>query len=454
VSLGRSRADQAIVCLSPDSAADLHVLLHCDDFGADLSAHRLWFAWGNEWQTELKALFAERPGLVTPAQFIRLPVTPADEVERLVAGAQSVFAEVNAARSDALARGRDAWRPPKWSRPRLCVVAPSHFRLWDDAGAVLAETLRGASGADADMTCFDPDRPTCSSSLALRDAARDCDAVISADTSRADLPGVMPAEMPWLTWVTRADRIPAFVSASRRDGLVLADSSWRSPAADAGWPSGRITVGGWPPLEGQPITTPPPVLAVVEDTRPLAMPETLAEFSSHQMLWERVADELALDPFALGDGPGAYLDRRMRRLGVSAEGFDAALFLERLILPACAQSIVRLLLRESLPVRLYGTGWDQIEEFIPHFAGRVGSRADLVRLRDAAAAFVLVSPTQDSHPMHRLGRPVLSSTASSNRQRFIRAARDVLAGARDVLAGATVPLQTQPVSMLEFLALL
>jgi len=254
--------------------------------------------------------------------------------------------------------------------------------------------------------------------------------------------------MPWLTWVTRADRIPAFGSAGPRDGLVLADGAWRPRAEHSGWPAGRITVGGWPPLEGQPHADPPPVLAVVEDTRPVLMPETLAEFSSHQMLWERIADELAADPFALGDEPGAYLDRRMRRLGVSAEGFDAALFLERLILPACAHSIVRLLLRENLPVRVYGAGWDEIEEFIPLFAGRVGSRADLVRLRDAAAAaFVQVTPAQGPHPIHRLGRPTVSPSSCSNRQRFIQAARDAL-------AGATVPLQTQPVSMREFLALL
>src|SRR5207237_923801 len=89
-------------------------------------------------------------------------------------------------------------------------------------------------------------------------------------------------------------------------------------------------------LAGEISVNPPPVLALVEDTHPVVMPEVLAEFSSHQMLWERIADELASDPFALTDGPAPYLEGRMRRLGVSAEGFDAASFIERLGRPVVA----------------------------------------------------------------------------------------------------------------------
>ena len=55
------------------------------------------------------------------------------------------------------------------------------------------------------------------------------------------------------------------------------------------------------------------------------MPPALDEFSSHQLLWNHVAAELASDPFAIGEGPGPYLERSMKRHGVSAEGFDAGI---------------------------------------------------------------------------------------------------------------------------------
>src|SRR5665213_168946 len=48
VVLDQLEAPQAIIALMPDARA-LRVLLGCGDFSQDLAAHRLWFAWGEEW---------------------------------------------------------------------------------------------------------------------------------------------------------------------------------------------------------------------------------------------------------------------------------------------------------------------------------------------------------------------------------------------------------------------
>jgi hypothetical protein len=263
--------------------------------------------------------------------------------------------------------------------------------------------------------------------------------------SRAELAGIIPADMPWVTWVTRPAPIPAFASAGRRDALVLADSSWRQNAEDMGWPADRVAVGGWPPLGDARQVPPPssPVLAVVSDTRPVAMPEALAEFSSHAMLWRHIAAELSTDPFAIGDGPAEYLERRMKQAGVAAEGFDAALFLERLILPTYEQAVARLLLRAGLPLRLYGAGWDAIEEFTPHAEGAHASRAGLLRIRQEVSAIVDCSAGFHPRPLHRLGRPVVPRATAE---------RHLLATARQALSRPLPPRPTAaPVALRDVL---
>ena len=438
VALDRMRPDQALVALCPD-AADVRVMVESHDFSAGLIAHRLWFAWGDDWVEQLRCLFDERPGLATPAQFVRLPTTAAEDVERMVPAAQAVFAEVNAGRAREVNSRRGAWHPPTAPRPRLCVIAPSHFRLWDDAGASLADALRAdEGGADrADVAVFDPDDPTCSSALALLQSAGDCHAVCAADTSRVDLPGVVPDHMPWVTWVTRPMSIPPVDSAGRADVLVLADPTWQRSAQDAGWPAERVSTGGWPVAPAA-IDSSPQVLGVITDTLAVAMPEALGEFSSHQLLWTDIAAELAADPFSMRDNSASYLERQMKRRGVSADGFDSALFLDRLIFPTYVQAVVRFLIREKVPVRLFGRGWDETHEFREHAAGPVTSRAAFLRIREEIAAVVDVSPPPGGHPLHRLGLPVVRADS----------ARELIAQARRALAGdATAPQPIERISL-------
>ena len=426
VALAKLRPDQAIIGAGSD-AADVTVMLASEDFSADIAARRLWFAIGEDWPSELRALLQERPGLAMPAQFVRLPVTHAETVEQMVAAAGRIFSEASASRSEAIAQLRARWQPKMGTPTRLCVIAPSHFRLWDDAGSVLAETLTGQAGqpgSAAEVIAFDSDDPAHSSGVALLRAAVDCHAVVAADMSRADLAGIIPADLPWVTWVTRPVPIPVAAFAGTRDALVLADEAWWRIAEGAGWARDRVAFGGWPRFEDDAQASPPSsLLAVVSDTRPVVMPEALTEFSSHAMLWGHIAAELSADPFAIGAGPAEYLQRRMKQAGVAAEGFDAAPFLERLILPAYEQAVARLLLRAGLPVRLYGAGWDAVEGFAPHAAGALTSRADLLRIRADVTAVVDCS-AGSCQALHRLGRPVVPR--ATDPRRLVAAAKQAL----------------------------
>ena len=434
VALRHCRPDQAILALSPE-AADLPVLLHCDDFSADIIAHRLWFAWGADWAAALGRIFAGRPGLATPTQFIRLPTTPAEEVDELVSAAQPVFAAAAAARAAEARRRREQWRRAGPAvRPRLCVVAPSQFRWWDDAGAVLADSLRSQAGEAADVVTFDPDDPARSSALALLDAADGCHAIVAADTTRADVPGVVPESTPWITWTTRSASIAPADTAAAHDALVVADAALRQRALQLGWPAARVGVAGWPPITPVGVAAHAaaqrPLLAVIADTVPVVEPERLAEFSSHRLLWHHIAAELAADPFVLREDAGAYLEDRMRRHAVGGDGFDAGLFLRRLILPAYAQGLARVLLRAGLPLRLYGVGWDRIDEFRAASAGPVACASDLARIAREAAAVVDVWPAEATAPLPRLCRPVVRRGPAASAGAFCDAARRALAGGR------------------------
>jgi hypothetical protein len=446
VALRRSRSDQAVIAVCPE-IVDLQVLVACDDFTEDIRARRLWFVGGDDWAVELGRLFAERPGLATPAQFIRLPVTPAERVERLVPAAQAVFAETNASRAAQLAARRGAWRRAGAPKPRVCVVAPSQFRLWNDAGATLAEALEADAGG-AEIVAFDPDDPMRSSAVALLDAAESCSVVVAADTFRADLPGVLPDAMPWITWTTRAAGIRPFAGAEAGDAIIVADRAGHRRAVELGWPRARIATGDWPLIPAMPLDTAlVAAVAIVADTQPVVMPVVLEEFSSHQLLWNDILRELQNDPFAALGDPVAYLERRMQRGGVSAEGFDVTAFVESLILPAYAQGIVRILMSAGVPVRLYGAGWRQIGEFADAAQGPIRSRGDLARVREYAAAVVDVHPVEGTHPLHRVGLLVLRPDARGRGQ-FIDAAQNALRARRDA------PRPTAPLSMGQVVALI
>jgi hypothetical protein len=409
VALDRLHSRQAIVAIVPEEQT-LTVLLHADDFSRDIAAGRLWFAAGSEWQAELEAIFERNPGLPTPVEFVRPILADTSPADQLIEPAQTIFARVSQARTARVQSLNSGWKSRDSERRRVCLLAGSEFRLWDDAAIVLADLASGNCGLVVDR--IDPDRPTSASPLALADAAAQCDAILAANCFRHDLPGITPIQQPWATWVTTS-RIPSAADAGPNDRLLLADPSFRAIAARQGWPADRIQLAGWPEGSAEAPSPDRGFLSIIADTQPLDMPKQVGEYSSQSVLWELIRDELTRDPFLATGDMGQYLKSRRSRLQIGESGFDAGTFVDRLMIPCIHQSIAKLLIGAGLPVRLFGRGWDQIEGLAEHHGGVVSSRDQLSRILGASAAVVHLWPWETAHPIEWAGRPLVRANGAT-----------------------------------------
>lgn len=396
---------QAVIALVPDEDA-LRIILNCQDFSDDIDRHRLWFAAGAAWQAELAELFVANPGLPTPTQFIRAISPDSAEADALIGPAQKIFADESNRRAGQIQSVTSGWRPARkpFDRAlRLCLIAPSHFRLWNDAPTVLSNVL--AAGDDVSVRRFDSDDPATASPLALARLAAECDAVVAANLFRADLAGVFPADMPLVTWVT-LPRLAEPAEAGPRDALVVADPAWQAAAGARGWPAGKVHTGGWPPsavVQSDGAQS----ISLIADTFPLAPPKQVSDFSSHTLLWDMIVAELREDPGAVGIDLEGYLKSRMARLKISEESFNTFFFIERLIVPAYQQGLARALVAQGVPLRLYGKGWDAVESLAPHVEGPVTCRTQFRQILADARALVHAWPISYAHPIDFAGVPVL-----------------------------------------------
>jgi hypothetical protein len=415
VALDLLRPEQAIVAVVPD-LRDLALVLHCEDFSRDIASHRLWLVAGATWDQELHRLFEDHDGLAAPSQFIRVSVSGDELIATMIERAQRVFSTLAAARSAQMNALRTAPAPAQ--EPELCVVAPTQFRLWNDVGGAMLAAL-----GDADLVHFDPDDPACSSPIAFAKVARGCRTLLTANTSRGDLPGVVPEKTAWITWVT-TPRIPSFAAAGPRDRLLLADPEAVDAAQKAGWPHERLHIACWPAVVNA--ASAGRSIGIIADTTALDQPKELADYSSHGLVWDFIRDELAKNPFCLNDDPNAYLADRMRRFSIADEGFPRARFIDRLIAPAYQQAIAKLLIDAQISLRLYGRGWDTIAPLASHCGGPVTTRAEFADALGSNCAIVNVWPVRWRHPCEFTGRAVISRARS--REEFIRSARAALSG--------------------------
>jgi hypothetical protein len=415
VALDKLRRNQAIVAIAADLDA-VRVMLHCEPFADDLRAHRLWFVAADDWEAQVTTLLRANDGLPTPSQFVRLTDGNEELAEALIAPAQRAFSEITQQRAAAI--GAIQTKPAASSRGP-CIVAPNHFRLWDDAGHALAILARQLGGSH-----LDPDDPACAAPLAMARAAAGCSAVIMPNVGRADLPNVVAMETPWISWLT-APRIPAFSAAGPRDVLLVADPAWQSLATTAGWPAQRVRVAAWPVMRPSSTTKTGPLL-ILADVPPLDPPKEIVEMSSHRLLWEAIADELVRDPFAVGRSALDYMHARMKRLTIDAKQLDQRRFIDQLIAPAYARGLAEILRRNNVPLRLAGAGWDAIESLGALAVGPISSREQFANALDEAAALVHVWPTDSAHPIDACGRPIVRP--ATTRDSFLHDARTAIAG--------------------------
>jgi hypothetical protein len=399
--------NQAIIAVIPD-ALTLTVILHCDQFATEIAAGRLHFAVGWDWEKQLSEIFQKNPGLPLPQQFIRTPLLPDDEMQPFVNLGQTVIGNEMGRRSELIAQV--IARSDAKKRTETLVVAGSNFDLSNLAPTALAETFSKCKRLNIDQ-------PLHASPLALAMAAESAGSLIAADMFRHDLPGIVSNRTKWITWITRGRIAPPLLYAPR-DRILLADPNWKSIAEQAGWPSDRIDIAAWP--EGfLPFTPRQPradLIALPVDTVPLDPPTRVKEFSSHVLLWERIAQELSNNPLSIGVDPMRCLDDHRRQMGITEQGFDAITFLERLILPAYHQGLARQMLREKIPLVLFGRGWMDIEEFRPHAAGPMRSPRDLSTALATCAAVIHPIPNDAAHPAESFGLPIIRPTLSGLRQ--------------------------------------
>ena len=158
------------------------------------------------------------------------------------------------------------------------------------------------------------------------------------------------------------------------------------------------------------------------------------------MLWELIVADLRSEPFALTDDIEGFLTHRMRKLDIPAESLSTARFVLELILPAYQQSLARLLLRNKIPLALFGKGWDLLPEFAAHASGIVSSREHLRQIASDHPALVHVWTNTGPHPMDALGAPVLRRRGSID-STFASDARQLLTG-RAISAPNSVPQLT------------
>ncbi len=280
-----------------------------------------------------------------------------------------------------------------------------------------------------EVTRIDPDNPRQAGSALLAKIAGEYDALILINAGRRDLPVAVADQIPVITWLT-TPRIPAFAGA-QHDALMLADETWKPLARAAGWPDHRIAIAARPVLnsaldlaeksvvkrgheaqkgDAQPTfetrTHEPRCIAIIADTTSVS-PEGEFEYSSHKLLWELIAEELANDPFALGDDVEIYLASRMRRLEIADEGLDRPRFIDQLIVPAWQQGLARTLQNARVPLRLFGQGWEAIPDLASCWAGNVTSRHDLASAIASAAGLLHAWPVQVKHPIEATNRPIL-----------------------------------------------
>jgi hypothetical protein len=415
---------------------DLALILHCDDFTRDIESHRLWFAAGPAWEIGLRKLFDDQPGLATPLQFIRSPDVDRDSSDEMITAAQKIFGDVTAGRSEKIQslRRDAAMRTPQSTR-RLCVVAGSHFRLWNDIGASMLGVFKNQ--CEIPIEHFDSDDPARSAPLALLQACQDCDAILTANTVRSDLPGLIPDHLPWITWATTA-RIPSSALAGDCDQLIVVDPKLKDQAVKAGWNASRIHVGCFPAFGHGPVSrTGAGTVGIFVDTGTLETPEDLVNYSSHSLLWEGICHELHRDPFALVDVQ-SFLVERMKRMGIGDDAFPFSRFVEKLILPAYQQGLARALIRAGVPLRLHGAGWGNIPEFAPHAAGEVTDREQFHAAAAQCAALVHVWPSAMVHPIEATGMALVRRT-SRRPEPFIRDSQAAAAGKLSTSASRAHP---------------
>ena len=415
---------QGIVVIQPN-AEDLAFMLCCCDFSEQIMGSRLFFVTGANWASMLIDLFNRCFGLSTPSQFIRTSFTDDEIVEALIPVAEAAFREINDARATKINQLKSTYRPSD-ARKKVLVVGSTHFRLWEDEGYILTQSLCADS---ATAIAVNPDNPADSSGYNLAVAGANCQAMVIANRFRHELPEVIADDLPVFSWITQG-RIGPFDPRFKRDALIVADEKWVTTAKSLLWPDDRIRIATWPDAQaaGMEIATSfqhVPSLGFIANTYILETPRSRLELSSHHVLWELIRHDISIDPFSIGSNINEFINRRTKKLGISDEGLDRTLFINQLIVPAWQQGIIRILINAGIPVKLFGSNWNQIDGMAQCWQGSVQSRDEFKAAKQAVSILINPSMIKSDHPVLHQNMPVIDAYAN-NAHQWINRARTAL----------------------------
>lgn len=412
--LGVLHLQQAVIAVVP-SSEDAALLLRCADFAAEIAANRFHLVFGEDWSSQLDRLFDQLPGLAIPTHFVRTSDADVAVTDHLIGKAQSIFSDVTTRRNHRLTELRNASSGLSATvDSAICVLGGQRFRLWNDAADALREALNPLH-----CKTFDSDDPIRTTPIALAMELQDRRAVVAADVFRGDACSAAPERLPWITWLTKPRIAPP---TSSKDALIAADEKLARDAIAAGWPKHRVHIGGWPvaPFAPPPSGARP---AIIANVRALKPPKDLEDLSSHRLLWEFIADQIARDPFVAFDRIDELLKQSMKRQNVAADGVPVVRFIDELIVPATAVSIARFLAANKIQFTIHGEGWHEFPNLESRWLGPIHSRQEMRNAVERAAALIQVIPSTRPSAIDAAGRHVVRFQRDA--KRFIAACANV-----------------------------
>lgn len=399
VMLDRMTKQQVLIVIIPGEYI-AGTILACHDFSADIRAQRLWLALGPDWPEELHAILDTHEGIAPPSMMIRVPGLNADAVERVQKHCETMLARHSTTHRTQLGLLQAKPRYPQLPPKKVCVIG-GPFKLWDDAAFLLA---KASKELDLESNVLDSSLGTQSSALLLARTVDGCDAVVTANLARTDLPQVAPHDVPWVTWVTN-NRIPRNEPAARLDRLVVAHASQIAAAVDAGWPATSVSVGQEPIRCGS--TRRSALPAIIADLPRLTMPRSVEEMSSQRLVWDRVEHEVKRNPFCIGAQPSEYLCRIAQEIGLSRSSFPLELFQSSLLVPLFMRSLATVLASRGVKFAIYGDGWDAVPEVADRWKGTIETEAAFAEAVESTSILLDVWPGMSTHPARRAGKPML-----------------------------------------------
>lgn len=373
---------------------ELELFLSCEDFSADLAEGRLRLATSPRGVGEL---LREMPGLPTPELLIRTGHVDPEVNARLVDGVQAALRAEQERRGRAIAafNVKAARRRPA---RRVILARNGRFRLWDDAGDLLAEAL-----PEFEQVAWHADRPAETTLLHVLQLASRADALVAPDFFRGDWNGAIPDDLPIVTWATKG----RLGTGSPIDRLILANDGWKDEAFRLGWKPEQVAVAA----RSLAMPAPPPDgrLALIADLGVPRLTAAIEDFSSHRLACERIGAELEANPFRAGADLAGYVDAVRQAVGIPPEGFPAAHVIEHWALPIWQATLVAKVAEAGVQVDVWGNGWDGI--------ACVRRRGE-VRTREAlhaaiASSRALLAPAPGVGICEGHGRPVVQATRSA-----------------------------------------